>query len=203
MKTPPFPAKGEIELSCSAYRCDELQLVGIEKTNSAVLARCLAAEEGGEDLVSELQTHYQPRFDDSGRRDRFGFLIEVGGRIAGLTMLTIASWEQRCGYTSADILPLFRGRRIAARSKEILFQLGFVELGLDFIEIRCALDNQASKCSLEHTPGLRLIGVAEASASRSGSPEYVYVLTKPEWENHYRREGVQGLQRSSPIAHKK
>src|SRR5688500_1323649 len=143
----------------SALRSGRITLHLITEENlNAVRERFSGYADAGY-MLGELSRSYVPRYDEGGRRTKWGFYSRLGDELAGLSLLGISNWEQRRGYTGADTLMHMRGRGVAPESKLHLFYLGFALLGLNRLETGCSTSNVASRRSIEKTPGFVLEGL--------------------------------------------
>ena len=177
----------------SALEAPDIRLIRITEDNYADLQARLSGCVDSEAMVSSDYPRYHPQYATDGRQRRFGFLVETFGGAAGLVMLSIQNWIDARGHTSTDILPGMRGRGIAPKTKPLLFYLGFELLGLNRIETGCFVSNQASRRSIEKTPGFRLEGILrEYGRNEQGAfeDEYRYAILRSEWRSLYGAIGV-------------
>ena len=148
------------------------------------------------DLLHELEAEYLPLADDMGRPTRWGFFAEVAGQVAGLSLLSVDSWEDQRGSTGADTLPQWRGQGIAPRSKPHLFFLGFALLGLHRIETGCFVSNQASRRSIEKTAGFVFEG-RRRGYSRNDAGEWedelLWAIVRDDWARLYDAAAIEVL----------
>ncbi|PJJ54450.1 GNAT family N-acetyltransferase [Hymenobacter chitinivorans] len=144
-------------------------------------------------MVAELLRHYVPTYD-RGRRTNFGFYSRLGSELAGLTVLTVDSWDESSGSTGADVLEHMRGRGVTPGSKPHLFFLAFELLGLNRVATGCRVSNLASKRSLEKTRGLQFEGIMrESGVNDEGQfeDEYLYAILRRDWAPLYDKNRVQ------------
>ncbi len=104
------------------------------------------------ELLEEFHNSYLPRFE-AGRRMRYGFYMQLEGKLAGFCLLDIDDLETRTASVGTDLLEHMRGLQIAPQSKAHLFYLAFELLGLNRVETGCFVSNIASKKSIEKTLG--------------------------------------------------
>ncbi len=139
-------------------------------------------------FLGELHRSCVPRFDDEGRRTKYGFLVELKGKPAGLCLLGISSFEHKRGYTGADTLPHMRGKGVAPGCKPALLYLAFELLGLNRVETGCAVSNNASRRSIEKTKGFRFEGTLRGY-SRNAEDEFEdelrYGILREDWLELY------------------
>jgi ribosomal-protein-serine acetyltransferase len=146
-------------------------------------------------MLAELFRNYQPRYE-GGQRTNFGFYSLLGDQLAGMTLLTVDSWEERTGSTGADVFEHMRGRGITPGSKPHLFYLAFELLGLNRVATGCLVSNLASKRSLEKTVGLQFEGIMrESGVNDEGAfeDEYLYAILRRDWLALYDKAQVQVL----------
>lgn len=139
-------------------------------------------------LLHEFHQSYQPRYDNIGRRTKWGFIAYENGCVVGMSLLGVSSWEHLRGYTGADTAPDKRGRGIAPRSKIHLFHLGFALLGLNRIETGCLVTNHSSRRSIEKTEGFQFEGRLRQFARNSEGEfedEYRYAILREDWAKLY------------------
>ena len=145
-------------------------------------------------MLTELEKSYVPKFDEAGRRTKYGFYSTLDGELAGLSLLGASSWKDQRGYTGADTFTHMRGRGVAPGSKPHLFYLAFEILGLNRLETGCFVSNVASKRSIEKTAGFRLDGVLREyglSPARRFEDEYRYSILKRDWLGLYDKAAVE------------
>ena len=144
-------------------------------------------------MLEELFQHYLPTYD-KGRRITYGFYILLADQLAGMSLLSIDSWEARSGSTGADIFEHMRGRGVAPRSKAHLFYLAFELLGLNRVATGCLVSNQSSKRSIEKTSGFEFEGISrESGLNEAGQfeDEYLYSILYRDWLRLYDKAQVQ------------
>lgn len=160
---------------------------------ASVIAQVQQYEEA-EYFTHELSTHYVPRYDAQGRRNRWGFYATMENELVGFSLLGVNSWEDKRGYTGVDTLPHQRGKRIAPASKPHLFYLAFHLLGLNRIETGCFVRNESSRRSIEKTPGFVFEGILRQFAwdSITGrfEDELRYSILREEWATLYNAEPI-------------
>lgn len=144
------------------------------------------------DMLEEIFRNYLPRFEQ-GRRTNYGFYSLLEGQLAGLTVLTVDSWEERTGSTGADVFRHMRGRGATPGSKPHLFYLAFELLGLHRVATGHAASNTASQRSLVKTVGLQFEGIMRESgvnAQGEFEDEYLYAILRQDWLRHYDKAQV-------------
>jgi ribosomal-protein-serine acetyltransferase len=181
--------------SFTALRDDTITLHLITPDNLAMLLEKVQHYEEAEYFTHEVSTHYVPRYDAKGRRNRWGFYATMENEIVGFSLLGVNSWEDKRGYTGADTLPHQRGKRIAPASKPHLFYLAFHLLGLNRIETGCFARNESSRRSIEKTPGFVFEGVlrqfAWDSVTGRFEDELRYSILRGEWATLYDTEAIE------------
>ncbi len=144
-------------------------------------------------MLGELERSYVPKYENGIRR-KYGFYSMLGDELAGLSLLGINSWENRRGYTGADILLHMRGKGVAPRSKPHLFYLAFEILGLNRVETGCFVSNLASKKSIEKTSGFQFEGILrKCTVNPQGEfeDEYFYAILREDWLKLYDKSKVE------------
>lgn len=167
-----------------ALKCDSILLTLINDDNFESIREMLKGYPDFDYFLSELEKSYQPRFDESGHRIKFGFYTHFNGALAGLSLLGIDSWKNLRGYTGADTLNHMRGKGVAPKSKPPLFYLAFEILGLNRVETGCFVSNIASKKSIEKTPGFQMEGILREYTLKSDGvfeDEYRFAILKKDW----------------------
>ncbi|OON67709.1 GNAT family N-acetyltransferase [Hymenobacter sp. CRA2] len=138
-------------------------------------------------MLKELMRNYLPRYE-RGQRTNFGFYSLLDGQLAGMTLLSVDSWEERSGSTGADVFEHMRGRGVTPRSKPHLFYLAFELLGLNRVATGCRVSNLASKRSIEKTRGFQFEGVMRESGLNDQGEfedELLYAILRRDWEQLY------------------
>ncbi len=167
-----------------AIQSDAVILTLINDDNIAAVRQMLQKFPDAEYMLAELEKSYRPRYDESGRRTKYGFYAHFEEELAGMTLLGICSWKNCRGYTGADILTHMRGKGIAPSAKPLLFYLAFEFLGLNRVETGCFVSNISSKKSIEKTPGFRPEGIVREFALNSRGEfedEYRFAIIKKDW----------------------
>ncbi len=175
-----------------ALQCDSILLTLINDENFESVQGMFKGFPDSDYFLSELEKSYKPRFDESGRRIKYGFYTHFDGELAGMSLLGIDSWKNLRGYTGADTLNHMRGKGVAPKSKPPLFYLAFEILGLNRVETGCFVSNIASKKSIEKTPGFQLEGILREYTLKSNGvfeDEYRFAILKRDWtkiSRHYK-----------------
>ena len=144
------------------------------------------------DMLDELFRNYLPRYEQ-GRRTNFGFYSLLGDQLAGMTVLTVDSWEESYASTGADIFRHMRGRGVTPRSKPHLFYLAFELLGLNRVATGHRVSNVASQRSIAKTPGFEFEGVMrESGVNEQGEfeDERLYAILRRDWLRLYDKSRV-------------
>ncbi|MGY2131192.1 GNAT family N-acetyltransferase [Hymenobacter sp. HD11105] len=139
------------------------------------------------EMLEEMFRNYLPRYEQ-GRRTNFGFYSLLGTELAGMTLLTVDSWEERAGSTGADVFQHMRGRGITPRSKPHLFYLAFELLGLNRVATGMRVSNLSSKRSIEKTRGFQFEGIMRESGINDAGEfedEYLYAILRRDWLELY------------------
>jgi RimJ/RimL family protein N-acetyltransferase len=147
------------------------------------------------EMLAELHENYRPEYRH-GRRINYGFYSLLGPELAGMTLLSVDSWEERAGSTGADVFRHMRGRGVTPRSKPHLFYLAFELLGLNRVATGCRVSNLSSKRPIEKTAGFQFEGVMrESGVNEQGEfeDEYLYAILRRDWERLYDKALVQVL----------
>jgi ribosomal-protein-serine acetyltransferase len=179
----------------TALYSDSITLHLINEDNLAEVAALFQGFPDSKPMLEELFRNYLPTYD-KGRRTNFGFYSLLGSELAGMTVLTVDSWEESYGSTGADIFQHMRGKGVTPRSKPHLFYLAFELLGLNRVATGCRVSNVSSKRSLEKTRGLQLEGIMrESGVNDEGEfeDEYLYAILRRDWLQLYDKEQVHVL----------
>ncbi len=170
-----------------------LHLIG--EDNLAEVSTLFQGYPDSPEMLAELFRSYLPRYE-GGQRTNFGFYSRLGSELAGLALLTVDSWDERCGSTGADVFRHMRGRGVTPGSKPHLFYLAFELLGLNRVATGCRVSNLSSRRSLEKTAGLQLEGIMrESGVNEQGEfeDEYLYAILRRDWLALYDQAQVQVL----------
>jgi RimJ/RimL family protein N-acetyltransferase len=148
------------------------------------------------EMLEEMFRNYLPRYEQ-GRRTNFGFYSLLGTELAGMTLLTVDSWEERAGSTGADIFQHMRGRGVTPHSKSHLFYLAFELLGLNRVATGMRVSNLSSKRSIEKTRGFQFEGIMRESGINDAGEfedEYLYAILRRDWLELYDKSLVTVVQ---------
>ncbi|MCC5613451.1 GNAT family N-acetyltransferase [Nostoc sp. CHAB 5834] len=144
-------------------------------------------------MLDEMFQHYLPKYE-KGRQINYGFYVMLEGQLAGMSLLSVDSWQERSGSTGADVFEHMRGRGVAPRSKPHLFYLAFELLKLNRVATGCLVSNQSSKRSIEKTIGFAFEGVSrESGINEQGEfeDEYIYSILYRDWLKLYDKRLIQ------------
>ncbi|MBD2769308.1 GNAT family N-acetyltransferase [Hymenobacter sp. BT664] len=175
-----------------ALYADSLTLHLINEDNLAQVFALFQGQPDSSAMLDELFRNYLPRYEQ-GRRTNFGFYSFLGEQLAGMTLLTVDSWEEYTGSTGADVFAHMRGRGVTPRSKPHLFYLAFELLGLNRVATGHRVSNVASQRSLAKTPGLQFEGVMrESGVNEHGEfeDELLYAILRRDWLKLYDKAQV-------------
>lgn len=145
------------------------------------------------EMVKEMLAHYLPRYEKS-RQINYGFFTMLDDQLAGMSVLSIDSWAQRCGSTGADVFEHMRGKGVTPRSKAHLFYVAFELLALNRVSTGCLISNRSSKRSIEKTIGFEFEGLSrESGLNEQGEfeDEYLYAILRRDWLKLYDKNQVQ------------
>lgn len=176
-----------------ALYSDSITLHLITEDNLDQVCTLFQGYADSEPMLDELFQHYLPTYN-RGRRINYGFYVLLADQLAGMSLLSIDSWQTRSGSTGADIFEHMRGRGVAPRSKPHLFYLAFELLGLNRVATGCLVSNQASKRSIEKTSGFQLEGISrESGLNEAGAleDEYLYSILHRDWVRLYDKRQIQ------------
>lgn len=179
-----------------ALTSDDITLHLINEDNLTDIFALFQGFPDSREMLDELFRNYLPRYEQ-GRRTNYGFYSLLNGELAGMTLLTVDSWEERTGSTGADVFRHMRGRGVTPRSKPHLFYLAFELLGLNRIATGCRVSNLSSKRSLEKTVGLQFEGVMrESGLNEQGEfeDELLYAILRRDWLQLYDKSLVQVIE---------
>jgi ribosomal-protein-serine acetyltransferase len=170
-----------------ALHSDSITLHLINEDNLADVYEQFRGFPDSKAMREELLRNYLPRYEN-GRRTNFGFCSLLDGELAGMTLLTVDSWEEKAGSTGADVFEHMRGRGVTPRSKPHLFYLAFELLGLNRVATGCRVSNLSSKRSIEKTAGFQFEGVMrESGVNEAGEfeDELLYAILRRDWQQLY------------------
>lgn len=177
-----------------SLRVGQIELHRITLENAEQVRAMFQNQPESAELLEELDESYLPKYDAEHRLTLYGFYVVKAGKLAGLTLLEIDSWENARGNTGADILPHMRGQNIAPDSKPHLFYLGFELLKLNRIETGHVVSNHASQRSIEKTPGLVREGLLreyERNAAGQLEDTVYYGILHRDWLQLYQDISVE------------
>ncbi|MFD2721547.1 GNAT family N-acetyltransferase [Hymenobacter monticola] len=124
-----------------------------------------------------------PRYEN-GRRTNFGFYSFLNGELAGMSLLSVDSWDEKSGSTGADVFRHMRGRGVTPGSKPHLFYLAFEVLGLNRVATGHRVSNVASQRSIAKTPGFQFEGIMRESGVNDAGEfedELLYAILRRDW----------------------
>ncbi|GAB2772072.1 RimJ/RimL family protein N-acetyltransferase [Hymenobacter luteus] len=176
---------------------DDITLHLIEEDNLADIAGLFQGYPDSREMLEELFRNYLPQYDRAGRRTTFGFYSYLGAELAGMTLLSVDSWDEKAGSTGADVFRHMRGRGVTPRSKPHLFYLAFELLGLNRVATGCRVSNLSSKRSIEKTAGFQFEGVMrESGVNDQGEfeDELLYAILRRDWQGLYHPAAVTVVQ---------
>ena len=179
-----------------ALHSNNITLHLINEENLAEVFTMFQGHPDSPSMLEELMRNYLPRYEQ-GRRTNFGFYSMLGNELAGMTVLTVDSWEESYASTGADIFQHMRGRGVTPRSKPHLFYLAFEILGLNRVATGHLVSNVSSKRSIEKTAGFQFEGVMrESGVNDQGvfEDELLYAILRRDWLQLYDKTQVQVLE---------
>ena len=179
----------------TALQSDSITLHLINHDNLTDIFTLFQGFPDSKEMLDELFQNYLPKYED-GQRTNFGFYSLLGNELAGMSLLTVDSWQERAGSTGADVFQHMRGRGVTPRSKPHLFYLAFELLGLNRVATGCRVSNLSSKRSIEKTAGFQFEGVMRESGQNEQGEfedEYLYAILRREWLQLYDKSLVQVL----------
>jgi ribosomal-protein-serine acetyltransferase len=171
----------------TSLHADDITLHLLNEDNLTDISTLFQGYPDSREMLDELFRNYLPRYEQ-GRRTNFGFYSLLGTELAGMTLLTVDSWDEKTGSTGADVFRHMRGRGVTPRSKPHLFYLAFEVLGLNRVATGCRVSNTASRRSLEKTVGLQLEGIMrESGLNEQGEfeDEYLYAILRRDYHRLY------------------
>ena len=180
----------------TALHSDSITLHLINEDNLAHVDSLFQGYPDSEAMRAELHENYLPEYRH-GRRMNYGFYSLLGDELAGMTVLTVDSWEERSGSTGADIFEHMRGRGVTPRSKPHLFYLAFELLELNRVATGHRVSNLSSQRSIAKTPGFEFEGVMrESGVNERGEfeDELLYAILRRDWERLYDKRRVTVLE---------
>jgi|SRR6476661_1373913 len=170
-----------------ALYSDGITLHLINEDNLADIATLFQGHPDSQPMLQELFQNYLPRYEN-GRRTNFGFYSLLSDELAGMSLLSVDSWEERAGSTGADVFLHMRGRGVTPRSKPHLFYLAFELLGLNRVATGHRVSNVASQRSIAKTPGFQFEGIMrESGVNEQGEfeDELLYAILRRDWQQLY------------------
>jgi RimJ/RimL family protein N-acetyltransferase len=177
-----------------ALRFDSIELVLINEQNTDEVRLMFEGFPDSKYMLSEIEESYLPKFDEAGKRTKYGFYSLLNGELAGLSLLGIDCWKTSKGYTGADTLAHMRGKGVAPRSKPHLFYLAFEILKLNRLETGCFVSNLSSKKSIEKTAGFQFEGIRrESGLNEQGEfeDELFYGILRQDWLELYDKTDIE------------
>jgi ribosomal-protein-serine acetyltransferase len=171
---------------------DSLTLFLIEEKNVDAVRSMFGGFDDSEEMILELNENYLPEYDN-GMRLKYGFYTLLNDELAGMSLVGIDSFKEKKGYTGADTFLHMRGKGVAPRSKPHLFYFAFELLGLNRLATGCLISNQASKRSIEKTPGFIFEGISrESGINEQGDfeDEYLYAILRKDWQRLYNHSNI-------------
>ncbi len=179
----------------SALYSDSITLHLINEDNLADICALFQGYPDSQPMLAELLRNYLPSYEQ-GRRTNFGFYSLLDGKLAGMTALTVDSWDEQYASIGSDVFLHMRGRGATPRSKPHLFYLAFEILGLNRVATGCRVSNLSSKRSIEKTVGFQFEGVMrESGVNDEGEfeDELLYAILRRDWQQLYDKTRVQVL----------
>ena len=176
-----------------ALYSDSITLHLITEDNLSQVYTLFQGFADSESMLEELFRHYLPKYE-KGRQINYGFYTLLADQLAGMSLLSIDSWQQRSGSTGADVFEHMRGRGVTPRSKPHLFYLAFELLRLNRVATGCLVSNRSSKRSIEKTIGFQFEGISrESSLNEEGEfeDEYFYSILHRDWLKLYDKRQIQ------------
>jgi ribosomal-protein-serine acetyltransferase len=180
-----------------ALYSDSITLHLINEDNLVDITTLFQGYPDSHGMLDELFRSYLPQYDRAGRRTNFGFYSLLGAELAGLTLLTVDSWDELSGSTGADVFEHMRGRGVTPRSKPHLFYLAFELLGLNRVATGFRVSNHSSQRSIEKTVGFQYEGrMRESGRNDQGEfeDELLYAILRRDWQQLYDKSLVTVLE---------
>lgn len=171
---------------------DSITLFLINEDNIEEVRSMFRGFDDSEEMILEMNENYLPAYEN-GKRVKFGFYTQLENELAGMSLVGIDSFKEQKGYTGADTFLHMRGKGIAPRSKPHLFYFAFELLGLNRLATGCLISNQASKRSIEKTPGFIFEGVSRESGVNDRGEfedEFLYAILRKDWEKLYDKSEI-------------
>ncbi|MBX2934537.1 MAG: GNAT family N-acetyltransferase [Ferruginibacter sp.] len=162
---------------------DATMLLNLVNANRAYLRQWLP-------WVDNMQTvdHFKIYINDSIKRTAektdFGFAIifkdQLAGRI-GLHHINLQNKIGEIGYWLADGM---QGNGIVTKCCKAIMQYGFTQMGLNRIEIKCAVGNKRSR-AIAQKLNFKEEGILQQAEWLNGSYVnlYLYAMLKEDWMN--------------------
>lgn len=184
----------------NALQSDSITLHLINEENLSDVCELFGGFPDSKEMRAELFRSYLPAYD-KGQRTNFGFYSTLGDELAGMGLLSVDDWPQKCGSTGADVFRHMRGRGVTPRSKPHLFYVAFELLGLNRVSTGCLVSNVSSKRSIEKTPGFQFEGISrESGINERGEfeDEYIYAILYRDWLKLYDPAQIQVIWPNQP-----
>ncbi len=183
-------------MTFNALQADSITLHLINDDNLGTVYSLFQGFPDSEPMLEEIFKNYLPAFE-KGKRTNYGFYAMLGEELAGASLLSVDSWEERTGSTGADVLLHMRGKGVTPHSKPHLFYLAFELLGLNRVATGHLVSNLSSKRSIEKTPGFQFEGVMrESGVNERGEfeDECLYAILRRDWLRLYDASQVKVLE---------
>jgi RimJ/RimL family protein N-acetyltransferase len=179
----------------TALQTESITLHLINEDNLTEVFSLFQGFPDSKEMLDEMFRNYLPRYEN-GRRTNFGFYSLLDGELAGMTVLTVDSWDESYASTGADVFRHMRGRGATPGSKPHLFYLAFELLGLNRVATGHRVSNLSSQRSIAKTPGFQFEGVMrESGVNEQGEfeDELLYAILRRDWLALYDKSLVKVL----------
>jgi ribosomal-protein-serine acetyltransferase len=167
----------------TALQSDSITLHLINEDNLTEVFALFQGFPDSKDMLDEMFRSYLPRYEN-GRRTNFGFYSRLHGELAGMSLLSVDSWDEKSASTGADVFKHMRGRGVTPGSKPHLFYLAFELLGLNRVATGHRVSNVSSQRSIAKTPGFQFEGIMRESGVNDAGEfedELLYAILRRDW----------------------
>jgi RimJ/RimL family protein N-acetyltransferase len=117
-----------------------------------------------------------------GHGDKFQWIVEADREPVGWVTLVISNWEHGLAEVGYALTTDRQGRGVMVQALTVLLDDLFHRTGLERVEARCAVDNEASRRVLEKV-GFAREGLLRSYFRLHGKrvDNYLYAMLKDDW----------------------
>ena len=138
------------------------------------------------DSIAKAEAHLTHCIEQGLARELFEFHLFHQGEICGIVRLNYFEWENHKAAIAYLLDEAHTGRGIATRAAQAVLAFGFRNLGLNRVELRCAVTNTPSLRIAERL-GFTREGELREAGWLGGAPgnEWIYALLRREFEARF------------------